>query len=82
MTFDSTVPLKAISHTDTHTLPQKKTGQKVMLQQSKSISLSFSKFFLFSFKTKLILFQTSTYNLPCIYPLNTPRRDSKKKKVS
>lgn len=28
----------------------------------------------------MILLQTSAYNLPCIYPLNSPRRDSKIKK--
>lgn len=81
MTFDLTVPLKGISHTYTHKFPQKRTGPEVMIHQNQSISLSSQKLFLFRFKAKLILLQTNTYNLLNTKPLNTPKRDSKNKRV-
>lgn len=81
MTFDLTVPLKGISYTYTHKFPQKRTGPEVMIHQNQSISLSSQKLFLFRFKAKLILLQTNTYNLLNTKPLNTPKRDSKNKRV-
>lgn len=81
MTFDLTVPLKGISYTYTHKFPQNRTGPEVMIHQNQSISLSSQKLFLFRFKAKLILLQTNTYNLLSTKPLNTPKRDSKNKRV-